>query len=108
MRPTRCCARWACPSGVKRPLLCPVTGKAQPTNGEAKTKHGQESTDREKQAQAEVQGAGGQPLRPLRPAARLPAQVRHLPDLLPGHGAERGNPGSQKSELVVNTFSLTF
>jgi large subunit ribosomal protein L5 len=51
-----------------------------------------------KEAQdAEVQGPAAQPLPPVRPPARLHAEVRAVPPLLPQAGARRGRHGVTKS-----------
>ena len=45
-------------------------------------------------------GAAAQPLRSLRPLARLPAPLRSLPHLLPRAVAVRDDPGRAEGELV--------
>ena len=49
---------------------------------------------------AEVQGPAAQPLQALRPAARLPAQVRAVPPLFPPARARRGHRGRDEEQLV--------
>src|SRR5260370_41707908 len=49
----------------------------------------------------EVQGAVPQPLPHLRAAARLPAQVRHVPYLLPAAGRRGTHPRRDEVELVM-------
>ncbi|CAA9299645.1 MAG: SSU ribosomal protein S14p (S29e) @ SSU ribosomal protein S14p (S29e), zinc-dependent, partial [uncultured Chloroflexi bacterium] len=61
---------------------------------------GKEVQDREVEAPPEVRGAVPQPLPPLWPAARLPAQVRAVPHLLPGTGPAGPDPRCDQSELV--------
>ncbi|CAA9562779.1 MAG: SSU ribosomal protein S14p (S29e) @ SSU ribosomal protein S14p (S29e), zinc-dependent, partial [uncultured Thermomicrobiales bacterium] len=61
---------------------------------------GQEIPDRPREQAAEVPGAGGQPVPPLRAQPRLHAQVRHLPNLLPGAGVVRSPARSHQVELV--------
>ena len=51
---------------------------------------------------AEVQGSPAQPLPPVRPAARLHAQVRAVPPLLPQAGARRRRHGGDQEQLVEN------
>ena len=51
------------------------------------------SEDRKRTQDAEVQGPAAQPLPPVRPSARLHAEVRAVPPLLPQAGARRRRHG---------------
>ena len=62
--------------------------------------HGHYREDRQRSQDAEVQGPAAQPLPALRPAARLPAQVRAVPPLLPQAGARRRHRRSDEEQLV--------
>ena len=61
---------------------------------------GQESTDREAAAQAQVQGAGLHPVPAVRPAACRVPQVRAVPDLPPRDGARRRGSRRDQGQLV--------
>ena len=52
---------------------------------------------------AEVQGPAAQPLPPLRPAARLHAEVRAVPPVLPQAGARRRRHGRDEEQLVIES-----
>ena len=61
---------------------------------------GHDRQEGSREEDAEVRGAPSQPLPPLRPAARLHAQVRHVPTLLPGAGADGRCRRRHQEQLV--------
>ena len=61
---------------------------------------GQEVPDRQGEQEAQVQGAAYSRCRQLRAPARVHSQVRSLPYLLPGTGAQRRHPGRGQGQLV--------
>jgi ribosomal L5P family C-terminus/Ribosomal protein L5 len=71
-----------------------------PTRRAVGPSDGQEGTDREAAAQAEVQGARVHPMPPLRPAEGGLPQVRPLPHLPAGARARRRGPRRHQGELV--------
>ena len=71
-----------------------------PFKREGQYRHGEESTDREAEAQAQVQGAGVHALPPLRSAARRVPQVRALPHLPARDGACRRSARCDEGQLV--------
>ena len=73
---------------------------------EDKGKHGHDRKDRQGSEDAEVQGPAAEPLQALRPAARLPAQVRALPVVLPQAGA-RGRHRRRDEEQLVDSRQLS-
>ena len=66
--------------------------------------YGNDRKDRERTQDAEVQGPPAQPLPPVRPAARLHAEVRAVPPVLPQAGA-RGRRHGRDEEQLVNRES---
>src|SRR5438105_3171539 len=70
------------------------------TDAKDSRSNGQEGTDPEAAAQAQVQGAGLHPLPPLRTAAGRLSPVRALPHLPPRDGARGRGAGRDEGELV--------
>ena len=62
--------------------------------------NGYDSKDRQRSEDAEVQDSPPQPLQAVRPAARLHAQVRHVPSVLPQAGARRRRHRRDEELLV--------
>ena len=62
--------------------------------------HGNYCKTGERRAEAEVQLPQAQPVQAVRAAARISAQVRHLPFVLPGTGSEGRDSGCCEVELV--------
>ena len=67
--------------------------------------NGHDCKDRERTEDAEVQGPAAQPLPPVRPAARLHAEVRAVPPLLPQAGARRRRHGRDEEQLVIGELA---
>ena len=66
-----------------------------------RTSRGHDCQEGPREEDAEVQGAPSQPLPPLRPAARLYAEVRAVPSLLPRAGAEGRCRRRHQEQLVT-------
>jgi hypothetical protein len=64
-----------------------------------------EIVDRKGEAQAEVQLAEAQPLRTLRPIARVPAALRPVPHLLQRAGTVGDDPRRAQGKLVIGLRS---
>jgi hypothetical protein len=62
--------------------------------------YGANFTIRQDAQEAEVQDSHSQPLPPVRPAARLPAQISNVPHLFPRPRAARGNSRRGEGQLV--------
>src|SRR5438132_969418 len=69
--------------------------------------HGQEEPDPQVPAAAEVQGAGLSPLPDMRSPARLHAQVRVVPDLLPRARAHGRAARGDEVELAIKMKRAT-
>src|SRR5215469_18482272 len=113
-----CSASWGCPSAKRKvvaaggivALRLPVAPWRQLHASDdqrliplRRDCDGSEGNDREEQAETQVQRAPAQPLPAVRPLARISAQVRLLPDLLPRPGAQRDGPGRPQGQLVGET-----
>ena len=78
----------------------PFRQRARRTSADYGDGHGYDSKDRQGTEDAEIQGPAAQPLPPVRPAARLHAEVRAVPPLLPQAGARRRRHGRDQEQLV--------
>jgi hypothetical protein len=83
--------------GLKEP------GAESSESGE-KEDYGNDCKESERRAEAEVQQPQTQPVPTVRAAARLSAQVRYLPFVFPGAGAQRRDSGREQVELVRTSF----
>jgi len=63
--------------------------------------YGNDCKESERRAEAEVQLPQAQPVQALRAAARVSAQVRHVPSMLPRPGAQGRDSGRGEVELVA-------
>ena len=62
--------------------------------------YGTKLSIRQDAQEAEIQDSRAQPLPPVRPAARLPAQISNVPHLFPRARAARGNSRRGEGQLV--------
>ena len=85
-----------CSSDLCRSARPPEAGPRQ----RERVLNGQKGTHREIEAQAEVRCAATQPVSAVRTSARVPAEVRSLPDLFPGEVAPRRDSRCPQVELV--------
>ena len=69
--------------------------------------NGNDRKDRQGSQDAQVQDPSPEPLPPVRTAARVHAQVRHVPPLLPQAGARRRRHGRDEELLVEDTPTPT-
>src|SRR5712691_4566722 len=81
-----CCNSSACRSGR--------------TKGTRLSAYGYDSEDREGTEDTQVQDPAAQPLPPVRPSARLHAEVRAVPSVLPQAGAGRRRHRGDEKQLV--------
>src|SRR5882672_276295 len=91
--PARCCAGWDCPSGQRKNL------KTSFHRSKDWEQNGNYRKTRERQKEAEVFQPPAQPLQSLRASTGVPAQVRHLPLVLPLARAQGRN--SRRHEVVL-------
>src|SRR6516164_5862088 len=89
-----CFSSSACRSGRTRKR---AKGKGQ----RAKGKYGDNSQDGQGTESAEIQDSAAQPLPPVRPSARVHAQVRAVPLVLPQARAGWRHHGSHEEQLVI-------
>src|SRR5206468_9902829 len=69
--------------------------------------YGHDSEDRQRAQISEVQDPAAQPMPSVRTAARVHAQVRPLPAVLPQAGARRRHHGCDQEQLV-NTVAVSY
>ena len=86
------------PHGRGEQAAPPVPRHAVPASGGSIS--GEDVSDRQGAADAEVRRAQVQPLPHVRPSSGLPEEVPALPHLLPSEGPRRGRPRRDQGELV--------
>src|SRR6267143_3957292 len=101
-----CCNSSACRSGrtkgdvVGRGLqAAPKRPRLKP-GPDRETTYGDDSEDRERTQETQVQDSAAQSLPPVRTSARVHAEVRAVPPVLPQAGAGRRRHRGDKEQLV--------